>query len=132
MVIQPKRFPLHVFRSIYRRVPRLCVEVVLRTPRGVVLTKRDIIPWKGWWHLPGGTVGMHESLARAVARVAMEELGVRVRIIKVLGVIEYLHAPAWYGHPVSIALLAHRMNGKLRGSLHRDGRSGCSRNSRDA
>ncbi|MBI4434342.1 NUDIX domain-containing protein [Candidatus Uhrbacteria bacterium] len=109
-------FSLRTFRSIYRRVPRLCVEVVLRVPKGVVLTKRDIVPWKGQWHLPGGTVRMRETLAHAVVRVAMEELGVRVRIVRVLGPIEYLRAPAWYGHPVGVAFLVRRSGGQLRGS----------------
>lgn len=85
-------------------------------PGGVVLTKRSIVPWKGWWHLPGGTVLLRESLADAVARVAHEELGIRVRIVKTLGVIEYLHAPAWYGHPVGVAFLVRRVSGTLRGS----------------
>jgi len=94
----------------------LCVEVVLRTPASVVLTKRDIVPWKGQWHLPGGTVRMRETLAHAVTRIAMEELGLRVRIVRVLGTIEYLHAERWYGHPVSVAFLVRRVSGKLRGS----------------
>lgn len=108
--------PLRTFRAIYRRVPRLCVDLVVRAPGGVVLTKRDIIPWKGQWHFPGGTVLFGESLAHAVARVAAEELGIRVRIERVLGTIEYLHEARWYGHPVSIAFLVRRAGGKLRGS----------------
>lgn len=115
-MVKRKRFPLRTYRAIYRRVPRLNVEVVLQERRGVVFTKRSITPWKGWWHLPGGTVLFGESLAHAVSRVAAEELGVRVRIVKELGVIEYLRAPAWYGHPVGIAFLVRRVRGSLRGS----------------
>ena len=57
------------FRDIYSKVPRLTVEVVLRSPAGVLLTLRDIEPCRGLWHLPGGTVRYGEKLLDAVRRV---------------------------------------------------------------
>ena len=70
-------------------MPRLCVELIIKTPEGVVFTLRQLSSWKGKWHIPGGTVFYRERPKDAVARVAMEELGITARIDKVLGYIEY-------------------------------------------
>ena len=87
----PRRRPLsgEEFRSTYSKVPRLCVEVVVKTDAGVVLLVRKEASWKGQWHIPGGTVFYQEPLETAVERVAQEELGIEVNIEKLIGYIEY-------------------------------------------
>lgn len=86
----PGWLPKPEYDAIYSRVPRLCVEVVIATPqRGVVLTRRDIPPNVGAWHIPGGTVLFAESLLHAVRRVALDELGLEVQVGELLGAIEY-------------------------------------------
>ncbi|MFH0805336.1 MAG: NUDIX domain-containing protein, partial [Patescibacteria group bacterium] len=67
-----KKLPFSEFKSIYSRVPRLCVEIMVKTNNGVLLLKRNIDPEKGKWHLPGGTVLKGERLEDTVKRVAME------------------------------------------------------------
>ncbi len=106
------------FDAVYGRVPRLNVEVVLRTPDGVVLTLRDIEPCKGQWHLPGGTVRFGETLVAAVRRVARAELGVEVEVGELLGYIEYplMHANGYRGWPVGFAFQATHRSGELTGS----------------
>lgn len=92
------------FWEIYKKVPRLTVEVIVHTDKGVLLTKRDIEPCKGLWHLPGGTVYLGESLAAAVKRVAKRELGIDVTSTKFLDYIEYpSHFKAGMGSPVGLA-----------------------------
>jgi ADP-ribose pyrophosphatase YjhB (NUDIX family) len=95
------------FDAIYSLVPRLTVEVVLRGPRGVFLTRRSAGPCRGLWHIPGGTVRFAEPLADAVARVAFAETGVTVTGTRPLGPIEY---PSHYlnglGCPVGFAFAA--------------------------
>lgn len=34
----PKRLPLKEFKAIYAKVPRLCVDVVIKTADGILLT----------------------------------------------------------------------------------------------
>jgi hypothetical protein len=52
----PGWLPKDEYRAIYRRVPRLCVEIVIWTPeQGVLLTRREILPNVGAWHIPDGT-----------------------------------------------------------------------------
>lgn len=93
------------FKSIYSKVNRLNVELVIMHQDGVVLTLRDIQPWKGEWHLPGGTVYYREPIKEAVERIAFEELGIEVEIGECLGYIEYpgIIEHGGVGSPIGIA-----------------------------
>jgi ADP-ribose pyrophosphatase YjhB (NUDIX family) len=99
-----KPFTKEEFDAIYSRVPRLCVEVIVRNQEGIWLTKRSIEPAKGLWHIPGGTVYIKERLADAVRRIAYEELGITQLESdpELLGVIEY-NFPEYKGYPIGIA-----------------------------
>jgi ADP-ribose pyrophosphatase YjhB (NUDIX family) len=103
------------FDAIYRRVPRLTVEVVLATAGGVALTRRSIEPCRGQWHLPGGTVRFEESLPDAVVRIARNELGVGVSVGPLLGYIEYpqMRRGGYAGWPVGIAFETRVVEGAL-------------------
>ncbi|MCX6816017.1 MAG: NUDIX domain-containing protein [Candidatus Aenigmarchaeota archaeon] len=93
------------YNYIFSRVPRICVDVVVKDKDGVILTKRAIEPWKGFWHLPGGMIFFNEKIEDAVKRVAQDELGIRVKIEKLLGHIEYLNEvrKRRRNHSISIA-----------------------------
>jgi ADP-ribose pyrophosphatase YjhB (NUDIX family) len=97
--------PKQEFDSIYSRVPRLCVEVVIMAPeRGVLLAVRDIPPNVGAWHIPGGTVLFGEPLVEAVKRVARDEIDAEVEVGQLLGYIEYpSHHENGLDSPVGIA-----------------------------
>jgi ADP-ribose pyrophosphatase YjhB (NUDIX family) len=111
----PKKIPYEEFEKIYSRVPRLCVDLVIKSKEGIVLSKRLIPPYKGYWHTPGGTVLYGETLEEAVKRVAKEETGLNVEIIKLAGVIEFPKIKS-LKHAVSIGYLVKPISGKLRGS----------------
>ncbi|HUC89381.1 MAG TPA: NUDIX hydrolase [Patescibacteria group bacterium] len=102
------------FWEIYKKVPRLTVEIVIKTDAGVFLTLRNIEPCKGLWHLPGGTVRFGEKLTDAVARIAKRELNIDVSDTKLLGYIEY---PSHYEHdldsPVGIAFEVTKFTGNI-------------------
>lgn len=87
------RYPLtyEEFTSIYSRVPRLTVEVLIHTSEGVLLTLRNLASWKNLWHLPGGTVYYGETVEEATVRIASEEIGITVVPTKLVG---YLHYPS--------------------------------------
>ena len=84
-----QKIPFKEFKKIYTRVPRLCVDVVLMKDKSLLLIRRTIAPAAGQWHTHGGTVLKGESLHQAVQRVAHEELGIPVKIKKLIGVVEY-------------------------------------------
>ena len=78
------------FDTIYSKVPRLTVEIVVKNPANeIYLTKRAIEPCKGQWHLPGGTVRFGEPMTNAIQRIANRELGIKVMSQKQKGCIEY-------------------------------------------
>lgn len=103
------------FNTIYAKVPRLTVEVIVQHNGCVYMTKRAIEPCKGQWHLPGGTVFFGESLLEAVQRVAKRELGINVKAAEQKGVIEY---PSHYKHgldePVGVVYEVTQYTGKMR------------------
>lgn len=103
--MKPKRLPKEEFDYIFSKVPRIVVDLVIKTPRGIVLTKRKISPYKGKWHTPGGTIRMGETLNDAVERVAMEELGVKVKIEKFVGINEILKDGNTGRHTISLVYL---------------------------
>jgi ADP-ribose pyrophosphatase YjhB (NUDIX family) len=103
------------FWEIYHKVPRLTVEIIIRSDQGVFLTLRNIEPCKNMWHLPGGTVRFGEHLTEAAARIAKRELGVDVLDTKLLGYIEYpSHYENGLDSPVGIAFEVTRYQGKLK------------------
>ncbi|MFI9812625.1 NUDIX hydrolase [Saccharothrix variisporea] len=110
-----QRLPLsrEEFDSIYAKVARLTVEVLVHTEDGVLLTRRGIEPCLGYWHLPGGTVLFGERLVDAVRRVARNELDVEVEVGGQLGVIEYpsLLASGYRGWPVGLVFAARIVAG---------------------
>lgn len=106
------------FDNIYSKVPRLTVELIVKTPDGIVMTMRSIEPGIGTWHIPGGTVYFGETLHDAVHRVAKNELDVSVKIIRLLGYIEYpdLKKNGYKGWPIGIAFEVETLDGELKGS----------------
>jgi ADP-ribose pyrophosphatase YjhB (NUDIX family) len=100
-----QKIPFDEFKKIYSRVPRLCVEVVLMRKDSLLLIRRTILPAIGFWHTPGGTVLKGENLHQAVKRVANEELGIKVEILKFIGVIEYKSYVNHYSQDISLAFL---------------------------
>jgi ADP-ribose pyrophosphatase YjhB (NUDIX family) len=103
------------FDFIYSRVPRLTVEIIVKNEAGAIyLTKRAIEPCKGQWHLPGGTVRFGEPMIVAVNRIALRELGVKVKQVENNGYIEY---PSHYlndlDSPVGIVFEVKKYSGQL-------------------
>jgi ADP-ribose pyrophosphatase YjhB (NUDIX family) len=95
------------FEAIYSRVPRVTVEVVITSVQGVVLALRQEPSWHGLWHIPGGTILYKETVQETVARIAHEELGVRVSVGEILGYIEYPSEEKERGFGWSVGLAFH-------------------------
>lgn len=95
------------FKAIYSRATRLCVDLIIRAPRGIVLAERSLSTWNGQWHFPGGTILYRETVMDAAARVAREEAGIDVRINTLLGYIEYPseERERGFGWTITLALL---------------------------
>ncbi len=112
-----KRLSQKEFTDIYGKVPRLTVDVIVKSRSGIVFAKRDIEPWKGKWHIPGGTVRLNERMEEAAVRIMLEETGLLVTVGRLLGAIEYLYDKNHiHNHSVSVVFLASLRKGVLRGS----------------
>jgi ADP-ribose pyrophosphatase YjhB (NUDIX family) len=82
------------------------VEVIVVSTDGVLLSRPEAGPWRGLWHIPGGTVRFGERLTDAVLRVARDELGVEVTIDRFLGYVEYPgYLYGGQGWPVGLAFM---------------------------
>jgi 8-oxo-dGTP diphosphatase len=109
------RIPQKVFRSIMKYSPILAVDGIIEVDKGVVLVKRDIDPFKGYWHLPGGIVRKGESVHEAFKRKMLEETGLYVEILKLVGIYDDPQRDP-RGHWISLCFLAKVLKGSLRGS----------------
>jgi ADP-ribose pyrophosphatase YjhB (NUDIX family) len=110
-----KRLSDKEYKFVYSRAPRLCVDVLVFTEKGFLLSKREIPPFKGLWHLPGGRVFYRESIENAIKRIALEEVGVRVKMLKMLGYYEMLKDGP-YVHSGALIFTVKIMSGSVRGS----------------
>lgn len=95
------------YNFIYSNSPRICVDLVIRKGRKTFLTKRNIQPYKGTWHLPGGRVRFREKIESAIQRIAKTEIGCFVKVKKPLGYMEFLRERQNGNkrHSISIAFL---------------------------
>jgi len=96
------------YQTIFRKVPRLTVEIVICSELGVLLARRIGGPCDGLWNLPGGTVRFAEPATDAVHRVALDEIDADVTIDEFLGYIEYpSHTRLGLDWPVGLAFRTH-------------------------
>ena len=100
-----KPFSPEEFKLLYSQVPRLVVEVVVKTETGVVLTLRKDAAWNNLWHIPGGTVFYQEYIEDAIQRIAQEELSITVTKQKLLGYLEYSSEVKQRGFGWSVGLV---------------------------
>jgi 8-oxo-dGTP diphosphatase len=92
--------------------PKLMVDVIIPSERGVVLIRRGNDPFEGRWALPGGFVEVGETLEEAAYREAAEETGLAVEVARLVGVYSDPERDP-RGHNVSVAFLARVLSGDL-------------------
>jgi len=96
--------------------PKLAVDAVIVTrDKKVVLVKRKFFPFIGSYALPGGFVEYGETIEKACVREAFEETGLKVKIVRLLGVYsDPKRDPR--GHTVSPVFLCRPVAGELKES----------------
>jgi len=97
-----------------RRSPLLAVDIFIVFPdKSFVLIRRSKPPFEGCWALPGGFVEYGETVEEAAIREAEEETGLKVKLVKLIGVYSKPDRDP-RGHVVSIAFIAKPVGGELR------------------
>lgn len=67
-------------------MPFSSVDIIIKYKNeGIILTKRAIRPYRGWWHLPGSVILKNEKMVDTVKRSACEELRIQLVNIQFLG-----------------------------------------------
>ena len=54
----------------------------------ILLVKRNTVPFKGYWALPGGRIDSDETIEQTVVREVKEETGLDVEVVRKIG--EYI------------------------------------------
>lgn len=86
--------------------PRVGVGAVIVNDRGEwLLMKRKCSPEAGLWSLPGGKVDWMETIEEAIVREVKEELGIWIKLHRLLGVTNHL-LPEEQAHWVAPTFLA--------------------------
>lgn|SRR3989338_7539970 len=80
------RIPEKEYNKIISNVPICCVDLVIAYKGKVLLVYRNGPFFKNKWFVPGGRIYKNETIEEAVKRKAFEETGLKVKIIKQLGV----------------------------------------------
>ncbi|MFH1714183.1 MAG: NUDIX hydrolase [Candidatus Nealsonbacteria bacterium] len=59
--------------------PKATCGAIIMKDNKVLLTKRNISPYKGYWCIPGGHIGWGENVETAVKREVREEVGLNIK-----------------------------------------------------
>ncbi|MBI2326687.1 NUDIX domain-containing protein [Candidatus Curtissbacteria bacterium] len=74
-----KRLSEKEFLKTFKKVPRVSINLlIIDDKRQVLLTKRNIPPFKGFWHFPGSFIQKNERITDCQKRVARDELGLEL------------------------------------------------------
>ena len=105
------KLPKIILRS---RGPILAVDaLIINSKREILLTKRNIKPFRGLWVLPGGHVKYGETVEHALKREVKEETGLKVKIIKLHGVYSNPRRDPRY-HIICVSYICARLSGKIK------------------
>ncbi|MBI3981039.1 NUDIX hydrolase [Candidatus Microgenomates bacterium] len=108
--------PEELYLQIFKHVPVLAVDGIIVKDRQILLAKRTIEPFLGFWCLPGGRMNTGETCEEAVVREMIEETGLKCEIIKLLGVYSRPGRDP-RGHTVTVAYLLKPVSGELKGNF---------------
>lgn len=106
MKVHDSHVPADQFGAFIEQFPQACVELVVTTKEGILLTRRTNPPAQGEWFWPGSRLYKGEQLSAAARRVGREELGLEVSLLEQLGVQEHF----WETTNVQGATSRHTVN----------------------
>ncbi len=64
--------------------------VILNEAKEILLLYRKREPENGYWSIPGGKVEFFDTLEKTIVREVIEELGVNIKVIRLLGVTDHI------------------------------------------
>lgn len=106
-------------RRFYPEKPMVGVGVLIQEDDRYLLIKRAAEPDADLWSVPGGMVELGERATEAAKREALEETGLDVEIVEVLGIVDKIvegDGNRIKFHFVIVDYLAHPVGGSLEAS----------------
>jgi len=103
----------------YPERPIIGVAAVVIENDKVVLVRRGRPPAYGQWSLPGGAVELGETLEKAVIREVSEEIGLKVKVLELVAILDRIFLDKEgqvQFHYVLLDFLCVNIGGKLRAS----------------
>lgn len=94
------------------KTPYLAVDGIILENSKILMVKREIEPFSGYWTLIGGHVEYGEEPENAIKREIKEELGIEVKIKKLVGVYGNPKRDPRY-HTVSIVYILKKISGEI-------------------
>lgn len=104
-------------RRDYPAHPLVGVGAIILEDKQVVLVRRGRPPARGQWSLPGGIVEPGETMEEAIVREVEEEVGLKVEVIHLVSVLDWIlldAAGAVEFHYVLMDFLCQPVGGALR------------------
>lgn len=86
-----------------KQYPKVAVGCfILNDQQEILLVKS--YKWPGLWVVMGGHVELGETIAQTVVREAKEEIGLSVKFVRVIEVVEFVYDPTFHDHKHFIGL----------------------------
>lgn len=107
---------IKIMQRQYPKQPLVGVGAIIVDAGRVALVKRGHAPLLGEWSIPGGMLELGETVRQGAEREALEETGLVVRAIELLGVFDRVvldDAKQCQYHYVLIDFLCERVSGDL-------------------
>lgn len=73
-------------KASYWKNPRCCAGALILKNDSILLAKRVIEPWRGYWDIPGGYCEAYETPEQCAIRETYEETGIRIKIMNYFGI----------------------------------------------
>ena len=113
--------PAEFYRAFLACMPVLCVDLLIRNGRKVLLVKRNREPLMGLWWVRGGRVLKGESAIDAAKRKAQSEVGLHIEP-RFVGIYEGKFEMGHHGVPVHTVSLVYEAKAP-RSRISLDGQS---------
>jgi colanic acid biosynthesis protein WcaH len=86
--------PESIFAGVVASAPLIAIDLIVEDALGAVLLGlRNNPPARGCWFAPGGRIRKNEQLSHAFARIAQDELGLRIHMTqgRFIGIYEHFY-----------------------------------------
>lgn len=105
--------PSKLYKRVLESMPIPDIDAVVKTEKGVVLGVRTHEPVKNKPWLIGGRVLFGERLEHAAVRKVREELGLRVKVERFVGVYATRFTKGEIRHSINLVFVVRKTGGKL-------------------